>query len=138
MAVPSGVSGWTWDARLTTAFILWLLYVSYLLTRKLAAPEQIAPLSAVLAIFAAVDIPIVYMSIRWWRTQHPAPVFASSDPNAKIDPSLYSAVLWNMAGWFMWGILIMAFRFVIERRSQIAKQEQALRTIEASLEDSTL
>ncbi|WP_213807635.1 cytochrome c biogenesis protein CcsA [Granulicella sp. dw_53] len=125
---------WTWDARLTSSFILWLIYVSYLLTRKLAPSEQIAPLSAVLAIFAAVDVPIVFMSIRWWRTQHPAPVFAGGEKSG-LDPSMYPPVLWNLAGWFMWGIFIMAFRFFIERRRQRIEQEQALRTIEASLEE---
>ncbi|CAN5560786.1 N/A [soil metagenome] len=125
---------WTWDARLTTSFILWLLYISYLLTRKLAPTEQIAPLSAVLAIFAAVDIPIVFMSIRWWRTQHPSPIFAGGT-NSGLDPSMYPAVLWNMAGWLMWGIFILCFRFAVERRNQFAEQEHALRTIEASLED---
>jgi heme exporter protein C len=126
---------WTWDARLTTYFILWLLYVSYLLTRRLAPTGQIGTLSAVLAIFAAVDIPIVYMSIRWWRTQHPAPIFAGGQ-NAGLDASMYPAFLFNLGGWFMWGIFILGFRFLIERRSQLAEQEKALRAIEASLEDS--
>jgi heme exporter protein C len=126
---------WTWDARLTTYFILWLLYISYLLTRKLSTPEQIAPLSAVLAIFAAVDIPIVYMSIRWWRTQHPAPVFGGAEGSG-LAPSIWPPTLWNTAGWLMWGIFILCFRFVIERRNQLAEQEHALRTIEASLEDT--
>jgi heme exporter protein C len=124
---------WTWDARLTSAFILWLLYISYLLTRKMAPAGQVGTLSAVLAIFAAIDVPIVFESIRWWRTQHPAPVFTDG---GSVDPSLYPAVLWNMAGWFMWGVFILAFRFVIERRRQLAEQEHALRTIEASLEDT--
>jgi heme exporter protein C len=125
---------WTWDARLTTYFILWLLYVSYLLTRKLAPSEQIAPLSSVLAIFAAVDIPIVFMSIRWWRTQHPSPIFAGGQ-NSGLDHSMYAAVLWNMAGWAMWGIFVLCFRFAIERRSQLAEQEYALQAIEASLHE---
>ncbi|MCU1323890.1 MAG: cytochrome c assembly protein [Acidobacteriaceae bacterium] len=125
---------WTWDARLTTAFILWLLYVSYLLTRKLAAPDQIAPLSAVLAVFAAVDIPIVYMSIRWWRTQHPAPIFGGAEGSG-LAPSIWPPTLWNVAGWLMWGIFILCFRFAVERRNQIADQEHALQAIEASLHD---
>jgi heme exporter protein C len=75
------------------------------------------------------------MSIRWWRTQHPAPVFGSNDPNHKVDPSLYPAVAWNIAGWLMWGIFILTLRFLIERRRQHAEQENALRAIEASLED---
>src|SRR6201994_866704 len=55
---------WAWDARLTTYLLLWLLYVSYLLVRRLAAPWDTAAISAVLAIFAAIDISICFMSIR--------------------------------------------------------------------------
>jgi heme exporter protein C len=63
---------WAWDPRLTTYLLLWLLYVSYLLARRFSAPGQTAIVSAILGIFAAIDIPICFMSIRWWRTQHPA------------------------------------------------------------------
>ena len=106
---------WTWDARLTTYLLLWLLYVSYVLLRRFSSPDQVALLSAVLAIFAAIDIPICYMSIRWWRTQHPAPVFGG---NGSIDPIMYRAVLWNVAGWLMWGIFILGLRYSLERRRQ--------------------
>ena len=126
---------WTWDARLTTAFILWLLYICYLLTRRLAPSGQIGTLSAVLAIFAGIDVPIVFMSIRWWRTQHPSPIF-DGGPGSGLDKSMYPAVLFNLAGWFMWGIFILTFRFLIERGRQMTEQENALRAIEASLEDS--
>lgn len=122
---------WAWDARLTSELLLWLLYISYLLLRRFSPSGQIATLGAVLSVFAAVDVPIVFMSIRWWRTQHPAPVFGG---DGKIDPSFVPAVLWNMAGWAMWGILILLFRFALERRRQLAEQEEALLAIEASLE----
>lgn len=122
---------WAWDARLTTLLLLWLLYVSYLLVRRFTPTGQTSTLSAVLAIFAAVDVPIVWMSIRWWRTQHPAPVFSG---DGKIDPSFLPAVWWNLAGWAMWGFFVMFFRFALERRRQLAEQEAALKTIEASLE----
>jgi heme exporter protein C len=122
---------WAWDARLTSELLLWLLYVSYLVLRRFSPSGQIATLGAVLSVFAAVDVPIVFMSIRWWRTQHPAPVFGG---DGKIDPSFVPAVLWNMAGWAMWGVLILLFRFALERRRQLAEQEEALLTIEASLE----
>jgi heme exporter protein C len=108
---------WTWDARLTTYLLLWLLYVSYLLVRRLAAPGQTAVISAVLAIFAAIDIPICYMSIRWWRTQHPAPVFGG-EPGSGIDHSMRPAVLWNVAGWAMWGAFILGLRYALERHRQ--------------------
>ncbi len=66
---------WTWDARLTSMFVCWLLYGGYLVLRgALEDPGQRATVSAVLAIFAFADVPIVYLSIYWWRTQHPSPV----------------------------------------------------------------
>jgi heme exporter protein C len=76
---------WTWDARLTATLVLWLMYVSYLVLRKVSVEDQGRTLSAVLAIFAYCDVPIVYMSTRWWRTQHPAPVFFAG-PDAGLDP----------------------------------------------------
>ena len=66
---------WTWDARLTSTFVLWVLYVCYLLLRTLIdEPERRAVVSAVFGIFAAFDIPLVYFSIWFFRTQHPQPV----------------------------------------------------------------
>lgn len=122
---------WTWDARLTTYLLLWLLYVSYLLLRRFSSTGESHTLAAVISVFAAVDVPIVYMSIHWWRTQHPSPVFSG---NGSLDPSMWPAFLWNVAGWGLWGVFIMLFRFALERRRQLAEQDNALTAIEASLE----
>ena len=124
---------WAWDARLTSVLLLWLLYVSYLMLRRFSSTGQAQTLAAVLSIFAAIDVPIVYMSIRWWRTQHPAPVFGGG-PNSGMDKSMLPAFFWNLAGWAIWGIFILVFRFALERRRQLAEQEDALLAIEASLE----
>ena len=124
---------WAWDARLTSMLLLWLLYVSYLMLRRFSSTGQSQTLAAVLSVFAAVDVPIVYMSIRWWRTQHPAPVFGGG-PNSGMDKSMLPAFFWNLAGWAIWGIFILLFRFALERRRQLADQEAALQAIEASLE----
>lgn len=105
---------WTWDERLTTYLLLWLLYVSYVLLRRLSSSGQTHTLAAVLAIFAAVDVPITFMSIRWWRTQHPGPVLTSG----KVDPSMLPAVFWNLAGWFMWTAFVLCLRYALERRRQ--------------------
>jgi heme exporter protein C len=123
---------WAWDARLTTLLLLWLLYVAYLVTRRLSSTGQTSTLAAVLSVFAAVDVPIVFMSIRWWRTQHPAPVFESGKFN--VDHAMLPAIFWNLAGWAMWGIFICAFRFALERRRQLAEQDAALNALEASME----
>src|SRR5712692_1147656 len=79
---------WTWDARLTSTFVLWVMYVSYLLLRSLVEDSsRRAVLSAVYGIFAFLDVPLVYMSIRWWRTQHPQPVLFGG-PGSGLDPQM--------------------------------------------------
>ena len=69
---------WTWDARLTSTLVMWLIYCSYLLVRRFAAGPQMQTLAAVVAIFGYADVPIVYYSTQWWRTQHPSPVIATA------------------------------------------------------------
>ena len=114
---------WTWDARLTTTLVLWLIYVSYLLLRRFASGPQMQTLAAVLGIFGALDVPIVYMSNRWWRTQHPAPVFGGG-PGSGMASSMLPAFGWNVLGWMAWGIFILILRYNVERKSQeIAAQE---------------
>jgi heme exporter protein C len=113
---------WTWDARLTTTLVLWLIYVSYLLLRRFAAGPQVQTLAAVLGIFGALDVPIVYMANRWWRTQHPAPVFGGAEGSG-MDPSMVGALMWNMLAWFAWGVLVLAVRYHVERLHQ--KNEEA-------------
>ena len=120
---------WTWDARLTSTLILWLIYLAYLLLRRFAEGPQMRTLSAVMAIFGYLDVPLVYMSTRWWRTQHPAPVFAGG-PNSGLDPSMMPAVWWNLAGWLMWGIFVASLRYVSVYREQQAQEQAALRVLE--------
>jgi heme exporter protein C len=77
---------WTWDARLTSSFLLWVLFVSYLILRTLIdEPERRALVAAVFGIFATLDIPLVYFSIWWFRTQHPQPVVGDG---GKLDPRM--------------------------------------------------
>ena len=121
---------WTWDARLTSTLILYLIYISYLLLRHFAAGEQMRSLAAVVAIFGYLDVPIVYMSTRWWRTQHPGPVIGGGG----LDPSMWPALLTNMAAWLAWGILLTSLRYTVERRRQLAEQRAALRALESTLE----
>jgi heme exporter protein C len=121
---------WTWDARLTTTLVLWLIYVSYLLLRRFAAGPQMQTLAAVLGIFGALDVPIVYMSNRWWRTQHPAPVFGG-DSNSGMDPTMVGALLWNMVAWLAWGLLILGLRYRVERRQQKIAAREAQEALNA-------
>ncbi|MGD0892052.1 MAG: cytochrome c biogenesis protein CcsA [Terracidiphilus sp.] len=122
---------WTWDARLTTTLVLWLIYVSYLLLRRFAAGPQVQTLAAVLGIFGALDVPIVYMSNRWWRTQHPAPVFGGGDGSG-MAPAMVNVLLWNMLAWFCWGVLILGLRFIVERRQQKIAALEAQEALQAT------
>jgi len=122
---------WTWDARLTTTLVLWLIYVSYLLLRRFAAGPQVQTLAAVLGIFGALDVPIVYMSNRWWRTQHPAPVFGGSEGSG-MDKSMLPAFGWNILAWLAWGILILALRYHVERQQQKIAEQEAQEALTAS------
>lgn len=121
---------WTWDARLTTTLVLWLIYVSYLLLRRFAAGPQVQTLAAVLGIFGALDVPIVYMSNRWWRTQHPAPVFGGSQGSGMAKVMVHP-FLWNMLAWFCWGMLILLIRYFVERESQKIAAQQAQDALDA-------
>jgi heme exporter protein C len=107
---------WTWDPRLTTCFILWLLYISYLLLRGLIEePARRATLSAVFGIFAFLDAPLVYVSNRLWpRGQHPAPVIFGG-PNSGIDPTMLRVLLISLSAMVLVMLLILLDRYRLER-----------------------
>src|SRR6266852_4780452 len=104
---------WTWDARLTSTFVLWLLYVSYLLLRTLIEePDRRALLSALFGIFAFIDVPLVFGAIRWWRTQHPQPVILGA-PGSGLHPTM-RAVLF-----FCWIAMLGLMTLLLRQRYQL-------------------
>jgi heme exporter protein C len=124
---------WTWDWRLTTTLVLWLIYVSYLLLRRFSAGPQMQTMAAVLGIFGALDVPIVYMSNRWFRTQHPSPVFAGGPDSGLKDPRMLAAFGWNILAWFCWGMLVLFLRYQVERRHQQYAALEAQEALEADV-----
>ena len=115
---------WTWDARLTTTLVLWLIYVSYLILRRFASGSQTQTLAAVLAIFGFVDVPIVYMSIRWFRTQHPSPVIGGGE-NSGLDPTMLHAFFWNLLAFTCVGIIMVMARFRLQQMENQVEAEHA-------------
>lgn len=112
---------WTWDERLTTTLVLWLVYVGYLMFRHaIEEPTQRANISAVVSILAFTGVPIDYFSIRWWRTQHPSPVFFSS--TGSFPPDWGSLMGWNILAILMLAIVFIAIRL---------EQEQAQRELDS-------
>jgi heme exporter protein C len=106
---------WTWDARLTTTALLFLLYVGYLALRR-ATPDasQRAKRSAVAALIAFIDVPIVHQSVVWWKTLHQsATVF-----NASLSPKVHGEMAWTLLLGFV--AFSLAYVWMLIRRYQIA------------------
>jgi heme exporter protein C len=102
---------WTWDARLTSTFVLWVLYVCYLLLRTLIdEPERRAVVSAVFGIFAAFDVPLVYFSIWFFRTQHPQPVIGAG---GSLDPRMLDVLL------LCWGATLALLALLLRQRYRV-------------------
>jgi heme exporter protein C len=105
---------WDWDAKLTSTFVLWVLYLVLLLLRTLIAePERRAMATAIFGIFAFLDVPLVYMSNRWWRTQHPAPVLAGG-PNSGLAPMMKYVLFTCMAAFISLVIILIRQRYHLE------------------------
>jgi heme exporter protein C len=111
---------WTWDARLTSALVCWLLYAGYLMLRRaIEEPTQRATVAAVFSIFAFLDVPVIIFSIKWWRTQHPQPVFWNS---GSFPADWTILLLWNLLALLLLAVVMTALRL---------RQEDAQREIDA-------
>ena len=99
---------WQWDARLTSSLLLVLMMVGYLIARRYAGPAG-RKLAAALALFAAVNVPLVYKSVDIWRTVHPqTTVVPKLDP--RMRPAFWSAFLLMTLTWS----LLLALRYRLE------------------------
>src|SRR5271166_948780 len=106
---------WTWDPRLTSFFVCWLIYVGYfMLRRAIDDPTARARLSAVLSIFACVDIVLVWKSIEWFRTQHPGPVLEIRGGGG-MAPGMEAPLWWNFLA-----LLMLATALILIRTRQQA------------------
>ena len=115
---------WTWDARLTTMFICFLLYLSYLILRPaIEEPTQRALISAVFSIFAFADVPIVWFSIEWFRTQHPAPVLRGG---GQMDPFMKSTMYWNWPALMLVAAILVLVRL---RQEEMRREIDGLRRL---------
>jgi heme exporter protein C len=112
---------WQWDARLTSSLLLFLIMIAYLLARKYGGPGG-RKLAAALALFAAVDVPLVYKSVDIWRTVHPQTTVVP-----KLDPRMRPAFWASFALiTLVWGLLL-----VLRVRLEAARSELAAVRLEA-------
>src|SRR6202795_1716610 len=119
---------WTWDWRLTSTFVLWLLYVSYLLLRTLVEePDRRALLSALFGIFAFIDVPLVFGAIRWWRTQHPQPVIAGGQGSG-LEPTMKAVFF------FMWFAMLALMTLLLRQRYLLEAMRGDVETMRRQME----
>lgn len=111
---------WTWDARLVTTALLFLVYSGYLaLRRGIDDPRVRADRAAVLGIVAFVQVPIVHFSVVWWRTLHQPPtVLRPGDPT--MDHTMLAVLLLNVVAYSA------VFVTLLRRRMDLARAERAL------------
>jgi len=107
---------WTWEPRLTTSLIVWLLYVAYLLLRRsVGEQEKRARFAAVFGIVAFVSVPINFMAIRWWRTIHPIVLKASG---MELSPNMRVAMFVSIIAFTVLYTLLMQLRTAIDNSKE--------------------
>jgi heme exporter protein C len=114
------------DIRLTSTLVLWLIYVSYLMLRRFSHSAQTQMLAAALAVFGALDVPLVYFSIWYFRTQHPQPVIGGG---GSIDPRMLHVLLLNWAAFLCFAFLVCWSRYRLERLHREVEEAQALESL---------
>ena len=126
-AKPIWGTWWTWDSRLTTTLILWLLYAGYLILRVMADEvPQVGRLAAVVGIVAAADVPVIIVSVRLWRTIHPAVIVTRQDAHGLEDPRMIATLLVSMVAFTVLCAWLLMLRFATlraaARLANIARQ----------------
>ena len=117
---------WTWDWRLTSTLVMWLIYVSYLLLRRFSAGGQAPVLAAVLGVMGALCVPFVYFSIWFFRTQHPSPVIGGG---GSLDPRMLHVLLLNWLAFLCLGWLVCWTRYRLEVVQREVEEAQSLESL---------
>ena len=117
---------WTWDMRLTSTLVLWLIYVSYLFLRRFSSSGETPLLAAALAVLGAMCVPFVYFSIWFFRTQHPQPVMGGG---GSIDPRMLHVLLINWLAFSCFAFLVGWSRYRLETLQREVDHAHALQSL---------
>jgi heme exporter protein C len=121
---------WTWDARLTSTALLFVLFLGYLALRRVQAePEVRAKRSAIAALIAFVDVPVVHFAVDWWRTLHQGSTVSTLDP--KIDDLMLFSLMLGMV------VFTIAYAWMVTHRYRVAQLEEMIddRRLELAIEE---
>jgi len=116
---------WTWDARLTTTLILWFLYIGYLMLRSyMGRTTAGARAAAVLGIVGFIDIPIIHMSVVWWRTLHPAAIVLNGSSPA-LPPEMLLTLIISLITFTLLYSFLMVQLYQLEKMQTLAQRLRA-------------
>jgi heme exporter protein C len=130
---PTWGTWWVWDARLTSEFILLLLYVGYIaLTEAIDDARRAANAGALLALVGAVNVPVIYFSVRWWNTLHQGSSISMSAAPKMASTMLTAMLLMTLAFWaYSFAVVFTRARaIVLEQESEHRWVESAVQPIE--------
>lgn len=132
-ARPIWNTWWTWDPRLTTTLILWFLYLGYLLLRgTLEGLERRARISAIYAIIASLDVPVIHESVTWWRSIHPAVI---TETGFNMPSSMVLALMFAFFTFLCIYLLLLFLRVRYEgQRMRVFVLRERLRSVRAEQE----
>jgi len=120
-AKPIWNTWWPWgDPRIMTTMVLWLIYVAYLMLRSsLPEGETKYKYCAVFGIIGFLDVPIVWFSIRWWRTIHPVVITSSG---AELEPEMIHALFVSVIAMTVLCVTLVMLRMAMRLNSSMAEE----------------
>lgn len=129
-ARPIWQTWWTWDPRLTTTLILWFIYMAYLVLRASAeGSESQARMAAVFGIIGFIDVPIIWVSIRWWRSIHPTIIESKGgQASFNMEPQMLIALIASVFAFTFLYVYLLNQRLRVERLAEaVAELKESLR-----------
>jgi len=114
---------WQWDAKLTSALLLWMIFIAYLLVRRFGGPGS-EKLGAAMAVFGMANVPFVYVASMYWRTLHPAPTVVPS-----LQPGMRGPF------WFCVLSFVVLYVLMLTLRRRIEEQQAQVDELYLALED---
>lgn len=118
---------WTWEPRLTTAAVLWLMYAFYLILRGyIENHEKMRLIAATYGIAAFINVPIVFMSIRWWRTLHPVLI---EPTGLKMETPMVLTLFVALV------VFTMLYLLLLAQRVRLAQAEERVRAMKEQLKE---
>jgi heme exporter protein C len=121
---------WQWEMRLTLTLLLWFIYLGYFMVRASTEnPERGRRFAAVIAIIAAFDLPLIHVSVIWFRSLHPEPVVLNASQPLNLDGDMTMTLLMGVGAFTVLFLGLMGFRFGLERSRRAADVRRARRGV---------